>query len=237
MSALVARSASAGAGGGRPFVLGLAEEDQSGFSAEVMHGVEAAASELGWRHLRVNDAQQEQSCDVLLAIGNVRLFPDLLRREKAAVRVLWHGETLPRPTGESGGPIHSLLPTGRMLDTVFAVAPGSDRVRALRDGREKAALVREPLANLRLLQRALPAFDRIVVDSHDRAEGALRAGLRVSVVPTVITRVTRGHSRPRAIVRGMHCFLRTWSGSTAGANDWSGSSSASLLSVASSSTV
>ena len=183
MSALVARSASAGAGGGRPFVLGLAEEEQSGFSAEVMYGVEAAASELGWRHLRVNDAQQEQRCDVLLAIGNVRLFPDLLRREKAAVRVLWHGETLPRPTGESGAAIHSLLPTGRMLDTVFAVAPGSDRVRALRDGREKAALVREPLANLRLLQRALPAFDRIVVDSHDRAEGALRAGLRVSVVP------------------------------------------------------
>lgn len=176
-------SATPDAGGARPFVLGLAEERQSGFSAELMRGVEASAAELGWGHVRVNDAQQEASCDVLLAIGNVRLFPDLLRRRKAAARVLWHGEILPRPTDESGSTIHSLLPTGRLLDTVFAVAPGAERVTALRHRREQAAIVREPLANLKLLQRAFPAFDRVVVDSHDRAEGALRAGLPVSVVP------------------------------------------------------
>lgn len=170
-------------GGARSFVLGLAEEQQSGFSAELTRAAEATATELGWRHVRVNNAEQESECDVLLAIGNVRLFPDLVRRKKTTIRVLWHGETLPRPTDESGSTLHNLLPTGRLLDTIFAVAPGMEKVTALQQRREQAAIVREPLANLRLLQRALTAFDRIVVDSHDRAEGALRAGLPVRVVP------------------------------------------------------
>jgi hypothetical protein len=117
-----------------------------------------------------------------MAIGDVRLFPDLLSRPKSSRRVLWHGETLPRPTSESGAAIHRLLPTGRLLDWTFAAVPRADRLPRLLRLREQAAIVREPLANLRLLEKFADRFDRIVIDSADRAEGAIRAGLSVDVV-------------------------------------------------------
>jgi hypothetical protein len=163
--------------------LGLAHEEQSGFSSELTDAAEAVAADLGWHPIRVNNAADEAASDVVLAIGNVRLFPDLLSRPKAALRVLWHGETLPRHTPESGGAIHRLLPTGRLLDSLFAVAPAARGVDSLARGREQAAMVREPVANLALLRRAVPAFDRIVIDAFDRAEGAIAAGITVEVVP------------------------------------------------------
>jgi hypothetical protein len=163
--------------------LGVAEEDQSGFSEELTAAAEAAAEELGWSHRRINTATDEAAVDCVLAIGNVRLFPDLLARSKTARRVLWHGETLPRPTAESGTRLHRVMPTGRLLDTAFTVAPPSQRSASLVKLREQAAIVREPLANLKLLQKSAPAFDRIVIDSRDRAEGAIGAGLKVAVVP------------------------------------------------------
>jgi hypothetical protein len=163
--------------------LGLADESRGGFSVDLMMGVEAAATELGWRHARVGTAAEESAADVVLAIGDVRLFPDLLRRLKRARRVLWHGETLPRPTSESGAAIHRALPTGRLLDWTFAAVPRADRLPRLLRLREQAAIVREPLANLRLLEKYADRFDRIVIDSADRAEGAIRAGLPVDVVP------------------------------------------------------
>jgi len=168
---------------GTEFRLGVAVEDQSGFSAELTDAAEMAAAELGWRHRRVDTGADEEAVDVVLAIGNVRLFPDLLRRPKSARRVLWHGETLPRPTAESGTRVHQLVPTGRLLDTGFSALPGARRSEPLMRLREQAAIVREPLANLRLLEKWSGAFDRIVIDSRDRAEGAIRAGLDVTVVP------------------------------------------------------
>lgn len=165
------------------FTLGVAEENQSGFSAELMVGVEAAAGELGWLTRRVNTGRDEAECDVVLAIGNASLFPDLVRRPKQAARVLWHGETLLRPAAESGGAVHRWLPTGRLLDIFFGAAPFARRAERLVRARERAAMVREPLANLRVLRQTSRAFDRIVIDAHDRAEGAIRAGLAVEVVP------------------------------------------------------
>jgi hypothetical protein len=173
----------AGAWNGGEIRLGLVEELQRGFSADLMAGAEAAAAELRWTHRRVNDSEAEAACDVLLAIGDVRLFPDLVRRPPAARRVLWHGEVLPRQTSESGSTLHRLLPTGRLLDAAFRFAPPLTRGRALVRLREQAAIVREPLANLRLLRRASRAFDLVVVDSADRAEGALGADIPVAVVP------------------------------------------------------
>jgi len=168
---------------GSQFRLGVAEEDQSGFSAELTEAAEATAEELGWGRDRVNTAVHEDGVDVVLAIGNVRLFPDLLARPKRARRVLWHGETLPRPTAESGTRLHEVMPTGRLLDAAFSVVPPTQKSESMVRLREQAAIVREPLANLRLLEKAAPAFDRIVIDSRDRADGALRAGLDVAVVP------------------------------------------------------
>lgn len=173
-----------GAPPGRAIVrLGLAAERQIGFSAELVSGVEAVAREWGWSHRRVDDAGDELASDVVLAIGDVRLFPDLVLRPKSTRRVLWHGETLPRPTAESGSRVHSLVPTGRLLDVAARVVPRFARLEPFARWREHAAIVREPIANLAQLRRARSAFDRIVVDSHDRAEGALRAGLPVDVVP------------------------------------------------------
>jgi hypothetical protein len=56
-------------------------------------------------------------------------------------------------------------------------------ITALRRAREQAAIVREPLDNLRLLKTGAPKFDRIVIDAHDRAAGAIAAGLAVDVIP------------------------------------------------------
>jgi len=187
--------------------LGLAEEQQSGFSAELMMAAEAAAEELGWSHSRVNAAGDEAAVDVVLAIGNVRLFPDLLARPKSARRVLWHGETLPRPTAESGTRLHQLVPTGRLLDTAFAAVPPTRQSASLVRLREQDAIVREPLANLKLLEKAAPAFDRIVIDSRDRAEGAISAGLTVAVVPYGYHEVIAGPLEPAGFERPIDALL------------------------------
>lgn len=154
-----------------------------GFATDVANGIAAVADEWGWSHHVVNDEAEEAATDVVVAVGNVSIFPDLVRRAHAARRILWHGEILPRPTDESGGRIHELLPTGRVLDVAGGALPFLRRSPAFVRWREQAAIVREPQANLRELRRHAGAFDRVVIDSRDRAAGAIAAGLTVEVVP------------------------------------------------------
>jgi hypothetical protein len=163
--------------------LGLASEGARGFAADISAGVRAVAREWGWETVTVDDAAGEAAVETVLAVGNVSLFPDLLGRPRGARRILWHGEVLPRRTEESGGVVHRMLPTGRWLDVAAQVLPALAERDVYVRLREQAAMAREPIANLRALRRWAVAFDRIVIDSHDRAEAALASGLAVDVVP------------------------------------------------------
>lgn len=168
---------------GLPHRLGIANEGVWGFIAELGHAVEVTAGELGMEARQVDTGADEAQVDALVAVGSVRLYPDLRVRPHVARRVLWHVEPLPRVTPEPGSPLHRWLPTGKILDLARAALPPLEGSTTWRQWREEAANVREPLANLALMRRHGPAFDRIVIDTPARAEGALRAGIDVAIVP------------------------------------------------------
>ena len=168
---------------GLPKQLGIANEGVWGFIAELGHAVELTANELGMDARQVDNGADEAQVEALVAIGSVRLYPDLVARQHVARRVLWHVEPLPRAASESGNPIHRWLPTGKLLDLSRAALPPFGRSATWQRWREQAANVREPLTNLALLRRHGPAFDRIVIDTQARAEGALSAGMDVAIVP------------------------------------------------------
>jgi hypothetical protein len=168
---------------GWPDRLGIANEGIWGFIAELGHAVEVAAGELGMEARQVDTGAQEATVDMLVAVGQARHYPNLLSRSHAARRVLWHTEPLPRRADELSNPLHRWLPTGKLLDLTRGVLPPLERSATWRRWREDAANVREPLTQLALLRRHAPAFDRIVIDTQTRAEGALTAGLDVAVVP------------------------------------------------------
>ncbi len=165
-----------------PARLGLADEGLWGFLRELADAVMLTARDMGAETRSINDATDEAQVDVVLAIGSVFLYPALVRRPRVARRVLWHVEPLPRMTDERAG-IHGLLPTGKLLDLSRKAVPPLGRTAAWRRWREKAANIREPLSNLVQLRRHARAFDRIVIDTHVRAQGAHEAGLPVEVVP------------------------------------------------------
>ena len=165
-----------------PARIGLAHEGLYGFLRELADAVMVVARDMGSEARDVSTAAEEAEVDVVLAIGSVFLYPDLVARPRTARRVLWYTEPLPRMTGSSGG-IHDLLPTGRLLDVSRRVLPPLARTAAWRRWREKAANVREPMHNLVQLRRHAAAFDRIVIDAHARARGAIAAGIPVDVVP------------------------------------------------------
>jgi len=150
--------------------------------AELGHAAEETARELGMEPRHVDRAEDEAQVDALLAIGSVRLYPNLVARPPIARRVLWHLEPLPRPGPEAGSAVHRRLPTGKLLDIARTALPPLGRSSIWREWREQAANVREPLTNLAMLRRDGPAFDRIVVDTPARAEGALRAGIDPAIV-------------------------------------------------------
>src|SRR5436190_1807548 len=75
--------------GGATMRLGIASERRAEFTEEINEGVTALGRERGWEVSEVADQAGERACDVLLAIGNVDLFPDLVRRPRTAPRVLW----------------------------------------------------------------------------------------------------------------------------------------------------
>ena len=168
---------------GLPHRLGIANEGVWGFIAELGHAVEVAAGELGMEARQVDTGADEAQVDALVAVGSVRLYPDLLVRPHVARRVLWHVEPLPRVKPEPGSPLHRWLPTGKILDLSRAALPPLARSSTWQRWREQAANVREPLTNLVLLRRHAAAFDRIVIDTPTRAEGAIGAGLDVAIVP------------------------------------------------------
>jgi hypothetical protein len=168
---------------GRPNRLGIANEGIWGFMAELGYAAQRAAGELGIEARQVHTGADEAQVDTLLVIGQVRLYPNVLARPHVARRVLWHTEPLPRTGPEAGGVGHRRLPTGKLLDIARAALPPLESSSTWRQWREQAANVREPLTNLALLRRNAPAFDRIVIDTRARAEGALRAGIDVAIVP------------------------------------------------------
>jgi hypothetical protein len=171
------------AAAGLPKRLGLANEGVWGFIAELGHAAEVAARELGIDARQVDTGADEAEVDTMLAIGSVRLYPNLIARPHVARRVLWHIEPLPRSEPESGSPLHRWLPTGKLLDVSRSALPPFGRSATWRRWREEAANVREPVTNLALMRRHRPALDRIVIDTLARAEGALSAGLDVAIVP------------------------------------------------------
>ena len=166
-----------------PARLGLADEGLWGFLRELADAVMATAREMGSEARDVSTAADEADVDVVLAIGSVFLYPDIVARPRTARRVLWHVEPLPRMSDETRGGLHRWLPTGRILDLSRKAIPPFGRSRAWQRWREQAANVREPLSNLVQLQRHAAAFDRIVIDANSRAQGAHEAGIPVEVVP------------------------------------------------------
>ncbi len=70
-----------------PIRLGLAVERPTLTAAALRLGVEAAADELGWPHRQVADAADEADCDLVLAIGDPRAYPDALRQRTLRVGV------------------------------------------------------------------------------------------------------------------------------------------------------
>jgi hypothetical protein len=165
-----------------PARLGLADEGLRGFLRELADAVMLVARDMGAETRNINDAADEEQVDVVLAVGSVFLYPGLVGRARITRRVLWHVEPLPRMSDERAG-IHGLLPTGKLLDLTRKAVPSVARTAAWRRWREKAANVREPISNLVQLRRHARAFDRIVIDSHARAQGAHEAGIPVAVVP------------------------------------------------------
>ena len=157
--------------------LGIACERPAEFTEEIGEGVTAVGREWGWEVSNVSDQAGERTCDVLLAIGNVDLFPDLLSRPHSAARILWLGEAISVPP-IPGDLLHRHLPTGRLLDTMGRIAPPLWGSATFARAREGAAMVREPIANLKKVRQAARAFDRLVGDSGERA-AALRKELHV----------------------------------------------------------
>ncbi|MEA2677051.1 MAG: hypothetical protein QOJ81_1192 [Chloroflexota bacterium] len=168
---------------GLPARIGIAHETCFGFLRELGEAVMDIARESGRDARDVDSADDEAGVDLVLAIGSVHLYPDLVARPRSARRILWHTEPLPRTTAPSRSGVHQWLPTGRILDISRAALPSLERSAAWRCWREQAANVREPLTNLAQLRHHAAAFDRIVIDAHSRAEGAFEAGLHVEVVP------------------------------------------------------
>ena len=163
--------------------LGLETEGIPGFIAELTQAAGVVARELGMETLEVSTAQEESAVDVLLAVGSVNLYPDLLARPNSARRVLWHVEPLPKPIRGPADWLHRALPTGKLLDLGGAALPPIRRTAAWRNWREEAANVREPMTNLAWLRRHRAAIDRIVIDTAARAAGALDAGIDFDIVP------------------------------------------------------
>jgi hypothetical protein len=141
------------------------------------------ARDMGVEARNVSNSAEEADVDLVLAIGSVFLYPDLVARPKTARRVLWHTEPLLRKSTASEDGIHPWLPTGRLLDISRALVPRLANTKRWRLWREKAASVREPRRNLVQLRRHAKAFDRIVIDANCRAQGALEAGIPIEVVP------------------------------------------------------
>ncbi|MEO7117939.1 MAG: hypothetical protein ABIZ34_03090 [Candidatus Limnocylindrales bacterium] len=181
--------------------LGIADEGWQGFEREIAKGVAAAASERGWEWRTVTTADDEAAVDIVLAIGNVGIYPDLIRRTVSARRVLWHMETLPIEADTSGiaNALHRHLPTGRMLDISARMVPLFGRSHRFALWREEAARERETGTNLRQLRAAQHALDRIVVDTHDRAAGALAAGIPVAVEPVGYHEAFAGPIAPASV--------------------------------------
>ncbi|HUP83264.1 MAG TPA: hypothetical protein VM284_03640 [Candidatus Limnocylindria bacterium] len=166
-----------------PARLGVAHERCYGFLRELGEAVMAVAREQGSAARDIDSAEDEAEVDLVLAIGSVHLYPDLVARPHSARRVLWHTEPLPRMSTSTRSGIHRWLPTGRMLDLSRAARPALERNATWRRWREKAANVREPLTNVAQLKQHIAAFDRIVIDAQSRAVGAVEAGIAVDVVP------------------------------------------------------
>lgn len=166
-----------------PARLGIADEGLWGFLRELADAVMVTVGEMGVEALNVSDAAAEAEVDVLLAVGSVFLYPDLVARPRSARRVLWHVEPLPRMSTSHRDGIHRWLPTGRLLDLGRSAVPPLARAARWQRWREQAANVREPRHNLDQLRRHLAAFDRVVIDAQSRAQGALEAGIPVDVVP------------------------------------------------------
>lgn len=163
--------------------LGLETEGIPGFIAELTQATGAAARELGMETREVSSLQEESAVDVLLAVGSLNLYPDLVTRPRAARRVLWHVEPLPKPVRGPADRLHRALPTGKLLDIAGTALPPLRRTTAWRSWREVAANVREPMTNLTALRRHAGAMDRIVIDTAARAEGADEAHISFDIVP------------------------------------------------------
>ncbi len=165
--------------------LGIADEGWVGFERDVALGVAASARASGWETRTVATAADEARVDVVLAIGNLGIYPDLVRRHASARRILWHMEVLSIPPVDPTAiyRLHRRVPTGRLLDGAARALPPFGRSGVFARWREEAAIERETGANLRGLQASRRAFDRIVVDSNDRAWGARAAGIDVDVLP------------------------------------------------------
>jgi hypothetical protein len=148
--------------------LGIASELRAEFTEEINEGVMALGREWGGEVSEVADQAGERACDVLLAIGNVDLFPDLVQRPRTAARVLWLCEGITVSPGR-GALVHRHLPTGKLLDTMGRIAPPLWGSATFVRAREGAAMVREPLANLKKVRHGAYAFDRLVGDSVERA--------------------------------------------------------------------
>ena len=167
----------------RPIRLGLETEAIWGFLAELTTAAAVVAQELGMEAHQVSNSADEAQVDVLLTIGSFNLYPDLIVRPHTARRVLWHVEPLPRPASGVANRLHRMVPTGKLLDLSRAALPPLPRSAAWRRWREEAANVREPANNLAWLRRHAPAVDRVVIDTAERAQAALAAGIALDVVP------------------------------------------------------
>ncbi len=163
--------------------LGLETEGIPGFIAELTNAAGVAARELGMETREVSTSAEESEADILLVVGSLNLYPDLVSRPRTARRVLWHVEPLPKPVRCPADRLHRALPTGKLLDWSGAALPPLRRTAAWRRWREEAANVREPMTNLVWLRRHAAAMDRVVIDTDARAEGARGAGFSFDVVP------------------------------------------------------
>lgn len=175
--------------------LGLARERQQDYSVEICAAVAAVAEGWGWTVNRVDVVADESACEVLLAVGSPSPYPDLVRRTPTARRVLWHGEPL-YSRRLPGGAVHRHLPTGRLLDGVGRAVPSICRSKTYGRWRDIAGIVRESLRNSDVLRRNASAFDRLVMDSRERAAAAAEIGIRANVVPLGYHEAYAGALRP-----------------------------------------
>jgi hypothetical protein len=154
-------------------VLGLATVGPDPLIDGLLDSIERAATDLGVASRRIGRPVDERSVDILLIVGFPRSYASFLDAPRAARRIAWFGEPLPRVSDRDQV---SFGQSSRAVGTTLGllkhgIGPLTRRALPGRLGRlrEAAAIAEERSANLADAIWCSGLVDLVVVTSRDRA--------------------------------------------------------------------